>query len=106
MPLRGIHHEHIHPRLREGIHSLPVLLADPTQVTLLFQNLVDNAVKFRGAAPPRVHVTAEPAEGEWRFAVQDNGSLDLLVEEPSEEHRAAAEAACESCPTEALTLVD
>jgi ferredoxin len=46
------------------------------------------------------------AEAPDLFAVQDDGSLDLLVEEPSEEHRAAAEAACESCPTEALTLVD
>jgi ferredoxin len=46
------------------------------------------------------------AEAPDLFEVQDDGSLVLLVEEPSEERRAAAEAACESCPTEALTLVE
>ncbi|MFF7176970.1 ATP-binding protein [Streptomyces sp. NPDC008121] len=53
---------------------LPSLLADPTQMEMLWQNLVGNAVKFRrpGEAP-RIHVSAE-REGElWRFAVTDNG---------------------------------
>jgi ferredoxin len=46
------------------------------------------------------------AEAPDLFAVQDDGSLNLLIEEPGEGCRAAAEAACEACPTEALTLVD
>ena len=46
------------------------------------------------------------AEAPDLFQVQDDGSLLVLVEEPGEDHRAAAEAACDACPTEALTLVD
>jgi signal transduction histidine kinase len=52
---------------------LPVVRADPTQLGQLLQNLVGNAVKFRGGRPPRVHVGAEAQGGWWRFAVRDNG---------------------------------
>jgi ferredoxin len=46
------------------------------------------------------------AEAPDLFEVQDDGSLAVLNERPSEEQRAAAQAACEACPTEALALVD
>jgi light-regulated signal transduction histidine kinase (bacteriophytochrome) len=52
---------------------LPALMADPSQLTQLFQNLIGNALKFRGEAPPRVHVSAEKKESEWIFSVSDNG---------------------------------
>jgi PAS domain S-box-containing protein len=52
---------------------LPVVVADRTQLLQLFQNLVGNALKFRGEDAPRIHVRAERGEGEWRFAVEDNG---------------------------------
>nr|WSX48016.1 CHASE3 domain-containing protein [Streptomyces sp. NBC_00974] len=53
---------------------LPTLAADPTQMGMLWQNLIGNAIKFhRPGETPRVHVTAVP-EGElWRFTVTDNG---------------------------------
>lgn len=52
---------------------LPVILADKMLLTQLFQNLVENAVKFRGEAPPVVHVRAED-DGEWcRLSIADNG---------------------------------
>jgi signal transduction histidine kinase len=52
---------------------LPTVPADPGQLEHLFLNLVSNALKFRGAEPPRVHISAVRADGGWRFSVQDNG---------------------------------
>lgn len=52
---------------------LPVVTADRVQMGQLLQNLVTNAIKFRGEAPPRVHLAAERAGGEWVIRVRDNG---------------------------------
>jgi ferredoxin len=46
------------------------------------------------------------AEAPDLFEVQDDGSLIVLNDQPSDEQREEAEAACESCPTEALSLVE
>lgn len=53
--------------------SLPTVPGDTTQLQRVFQNLVGNAIKFRAAAPPAIHISAERYEDEWRFAVRDNG---------------------------------
>jgi light-regulated signal transduction histidine kinase (bacteriophytochrome) len=54
--------------------SLPVLQSDQTQLAQVFQNLVGNAIKYRGAEVPRVHISAKQNEGnEWIFSVRDNG---------------------------------
>jgi PAS domain S-box-containing protein len=53
--------------------ELPTLVADGRQLTQLFQNLIGNALKFRGDEPPRVHVSAEQQGRRWVFSVQDNG---------------------------------
>lgn len=45
------------------------------------------------------------AEAPDLFEVSDDGSLVILADQPSDEQREQAEAACESCPTEALSLV-
>jgi light-regulated signal transduction histidine kinase (bacteriophytochrome) len=47
--------------------------ADPMQLEQLLQNLVGNALKYRGEATPRVRVWAEPEGDGWHFRVQDNG---------------------------------
>ena len=46
---------------------------DRTQLTQLFQNLVDNAIKYRGAKAPEVSVAVEDREKDLLFAVKDNG---------------------------------
>jgi len=53
--------------------SLPTVLADATQLLQVFQNLLSNALKFRGDQPPAIHIGVEPHDGAWRFAIRDNG---------------------------------
>jgi len=53
--------------------TLPVMMADDTQLGQLFQNLIRNAIKFRGEKPPRVHVSSERNKNGWKISVQDNG---------------------------------
>jgi PAS domain S-box-containing protein len=52
---------------------LPTILVDEGQLVQLFQNLIGNAIKYRGEGPPRVHVGARRDGVEWHFAVRDNG---------------------------------
>jgi PAS domain S-box-containing protein len=52
---------------------LPVLLADAGQLGQMFQNLIGNAIKFRGETPPRIHIAAADRGAEWEFSVRDNG---------------------------------
>jgi PAS domain S-box-containing protein len=54
--------------------ALPAIRTDETQLTQVFQNLVGNAIKYRGAEVPHVHVSATKNGGnEWTFSVRDNG---------------------------------
>jgi PAS domain S-box-containing protein len=54
--------------------SLPAITMDETQLTQVFQNLIGNAIRYRNAEIPRVHVSATRNSGdEWIFSVQDNG---------------------------------
>jgi chemotaxis family two-component system sensor kinase Cph1 len=52
---------------------LPSVRVDPAQLQQVFQNLVGNAIKFRGEDSPRVHVSARKEGREWIFSVNDNG---------------------------------
>jgi PAS domain S-box-containing protein len=53
--------------------TLPTVLADPTQLTQLFQNLISNAIKFHSEIPPLIHISADRRDGTWCFSVHDNG---------------------------------
>lgn len=53
--------------------ALPVLQADPSQLTQLFQNLLENAIKYRSDHPPRLRVAAQRQQSGWLFSVKDNG---------------------------------
>jgi PAS domain S-box-containing protein len=52
---------------------LPTVAADRTQLGQLFQNLIGNAIKFRGKEKPAIRVSADRQGGEWVFSVADNG---------------------------------
>jgi hypothetical protein len=53
--------------------ALPVVQADEVQLAQLFQNLIGNAIKFRGKEPPQIQVSAERSGGRWKISVRDNG---------------------------------
>jgi PAS domain S-box-containing protein len=54
--------------------TLPTVMADATQLRQLFQNLIDNALKFSNhQQQPRVHIGVERQGNEWAFSVGDNG---------------------------------
>jgi light-regulated signal transduction histidine kinase (bacteriophytochrome) len=53
--------------------DLPMVRADAPQLGQVFQNLLANAIKFRGEDFPRVHVSARDEGREWVFSVRDNG---------------------------------
>jgi signal transduction histidine kinase len=66
------------PAIRESgatvTHApLPEVWADASQITQVFQNLIGNAIKFRGTESPEVSVQAEKVGPDWLFSVSDNG---------------------------------
>ena len=52
---------------------LPDLVVDKTQIMLLFQNLISNAIKFCGDKPPEIHIEVIDNYNEWLFCFKDNG---------------------------------
>ncbi len=52
---------------------LPSVKCDPTQMARLLQNLIANALKFKGGKAPAVHVRSEETPTEWRLFVKDSG---------------------------------
>ncbi len=58
-------------RIRPG--ALPTVRGIAPQIVQLLQNLVGNAIKFRGSEPPLVRVEAQRSADEWLFSVADNG---------------------------------
>ena len=52
---------------------MPMVTGDASQLERVFQNLIDNALKYHSAAPPRIRISATPVGDGWQFAVADNG---------------------------------
>jgi PAS domain S-box-containing protein len=53
--------------------ELPIIYADATQMAQLFQNLISNAIKFRGVKSPHISISARLGDDKWFFSVRDNG---------------------------------
>ena len=53
--------------------EMPEVIANESQMTQLFQNLLSNSLKYKGDLPPLIHVGAESDGDEWIVSVRDNG---------------------------------
>jgi chemotaxis family two-component system sensor kinase Cph1 len=53
--------------------DLPAVSSDPEQIVQLFQNLLENAIKFHGTERPVIRVDATRDGDFWRFSITDNG---------------------------------
>jgi len=53
--------------------KLPRVSGDPDRLMEVFENLLHNALRHRGAEPPQIQVTVERRGDEWLLAVRDNG---------------------------------
>lgn len=55
------------------VGPLPTLAGDARQLSQLFQNLIANAIRYRGSEPPRITIGAAFRDDVWEFSVKDNG---------------------------------
>lgn len=55
------------------VGPMPKVMANERQISLVLQNLILNAIKFRGERPPRISIKAEQRDNMWVFSVRDNG---------------------------------
>ncbi len=53
--------------------SLPAVPGDAKQLGQVFQNLIENAIKYRSDRPPEIRISSEEKEDAWQFSVADNG---------------------------------
>jgi PAS domain S-box-containing protein len=53
--------------------NLPTLIADFSQLVVLWQNLISNSIKYRSSVPPVINIEAQHQENYWQFSVSDNG---------------------------------
>ncbi|MGZ7134462.1 MAG: PAS domain S-box protein [Methanobacterium sp.] len=52
---------------------LPEVMSDSTQLAQVFQNLINNAIKFRSEKAPKIYISAKQNDNQWLFGVKDNG---------------------------------
>jgi chemotaxis family two-component system sensor kinase Cph1 len=52
---------------------LPSVTANRLRMIQLFQNLIDNSIKYRSQENPEIHISAQKQGGNWLFSVEDNG---------------------------------
>jgi two-component system phosphate regulon sensor histidine kinase PhoR len=52
---------------------LPAVGTDRTQMVMVFQNLIGNAIKYHGTGPPTIRIGVAQHDGCWQIDVADNG---------------------------------
>lgn len=60
-------------RARIESTPLPHIWADPTQISQVFYNLIDNSIKFKNNAAPHIQISCDERKDDWLFSVSDNG---------------------------------
>jgi PAS domain S-box-containing protein len=56
------------------VDKLPMINGYSTELRLLFQNLINNAIKFRKKeTPPEIKISVVSHQKEWIFSIEDNG---------------------------------
>jgi signal transduction histidine kinase len=55
------------------IGDMPSIYANKQQMILVFQNLINNAIKFHREIPPEITISVKELESCWQFSVSDNG---------------------------------
>ena len=55
------------------VEPLPTIQADRLQLIRLFQNLIGNAIKYRGESLPEIQIRVEEQSHDWVISIQDNG---------------------------------
>jgi light-regulated signal transduction histidine kinase (bacteriophytochrome) len=59
---------------RITVHELPTINGCETELRMLFQNLIENSIKYQKKdVVPEIHISAESHENEWLFTIKDNG---------------------------------
>lgn len=71
--LRGLQPDIARARATVVVEPLPKILTARTMVSHIFQNLVSNAIKYRGQQAPRIRISSAQTADDWSFTVADNG---------------------------------
>lgn len=71
--LANLRHHIEHAQAAISFGSLPQVRTDRTQMVMVFQNLLGNAIKYRGQKPLQIQIAAVEQDGWWRVSVSDNG---------------------------------
>ena len=71
--LENLRHHIETARANITFDTLPIVSTDRTQMVMVFQNLIGNAIKYRGSAPPRIRIDTAMGPGAWHVSISDNG---------------------------------
>lgn len=71
--VRGLQSEVLSSGAKVDIGEMPNVVGSQKQLYSLFENVLSNALKFRGEEKPHIILTCSPGETHWNFVLQDNG---------------------------------